>query len=84
MTKPPALTFTISSEMKSQIQFTLACALDDWEKELKTDERRRDKRNDASRALHARLQRWLLIEFNPSALCGELVLLDGTKIAPKG
>jgi hypothetical protein len=67
----------VSDDMIAEVAFALSCYLDDYAKQIKKAEKIGGATNVSARARHARLQRWLLTEFNPTALRGKLKLMNG-------
>jgi hypothetical protein len=76
------LTLTLTDEEKSILSFSLTCRLDDYEKEIKQEEKRQGKPLPEARAHHSALARLIYIKIIPDALCGPWKLMDGTTISP--
>jgi hypothetical protein len=72
----------LTPEEKSLLSFNLASRLDDYEKEIKKEEKRQGKQLPEARASHAQLAKLLYTKLIPESLCGPWKLMDGTTIKP--
>lgn len=64
------------------LSFHLACRLDDYEKEIRAEERKQGKFLLDARKTWSEAMRLKCLKLNPESLSGPLMLMDGTTIKP--
>lgn len=74
-------TFTLDEAEHSTLNLSLTMACDDFADEIAKDERRNKTTCDSARKTLAAMQR-LKIKLNPSCLCGDWRIADGSVIKP--
>lgn len=77
----PNTDVTLTDKEARLISFAVSCYLEDFGKAIKREERS-GKTMMLAKNKHAEIQRLQLTKLTPSALCGELTLLDNSIIKP--
>jgi len=72
----------LTPEEKSLLSFALTCRLDDYEKDIKQEEKRQGKSLPEARKHHSDLARLIYTKIIPESLCGPWKLMDGTTLKP--
>lgn len=80
---PPERTITLTQAQFDILAIHLTCRIDDFEREIKSSERKTGKQATNARKQHAMLCRMKAEHFMITPLEGEWHLLDGTVIPPQ-